>query len=124
MNSGIAVQILNFRTESSYDFVTLEGHTFYGDGSRLFRLHGITKVHAIIFNSAEVTLSMTSDQFVQYTGFQLKLQGLANGLGRSAYVHVVCTEPVTKKKLTTTICSDLHFILGLKVHLNFHCQMH
>ena len=72
----VVIRVQEFRTERRRDVVNVEGRTFHGDASRSFRLQGTTKVRGIIFNSSEVTVSMTSDGSIQDSGFLLALQSL------------------------------------------------
>ena len=75
-NGKVVIRVQEFSTDEWRDVVNVEGRTFHGDASRLFRLQGTTKVRGIIFNSSEVTVSMTSNSRREDSGFLLALQSL------------------------------------------------
>ena len=81
----VVIRVQEFRTERRRDVVNVEGRTFHGDASRSFRLQGTTKVRGIIFNSSEVTVSMTSDSWREYYGFLLALQSLNDTYGELVF---------------------------------------
>ena len=81
----VVIRVQEFSTDSWLDVVNVEGRTFHGDASRSFRLQGTTKVRGIIFNSSEVTVSMTSDSWREDSGFLLALQSLNDTYGELAF---------------------------------------
>ena len=81
----VVIRVQEFSTERGFDVVNVEGRTFHGDASRLFRLQGTTKVRGIIFNSSEVTVSMTSNSWGEDSGFLLALQSLNDTYGELAF---------------------------------------
>ena len=72
--NSIFVQIQDFFTEVHYDYLRIEGRTFYGLQPTLFSLHGKTKVRSMVFNSSSITIGFISDIIVQFKGFFLLLQ--------------------------------------------------